>query len=106
VKAEAGSGLPNGADSGRWAAGPVAIQVYNAFRVQDNCVAFAATCQFVFTGKRGSSPVRAESVVRLLPRNGVLQRGKALVLRDGDDCTDEFGNRLVAESDRKLTLGD
>src|SRR5688500_13021295 len=65
VIATPGTGLPTGADSGTWTAGPVNYQTYAKLKAGGN-VANQSSCTFTFAGVNSSgSPVSSSSTVTL-----------------------------------------
>jgi hypothetical protein len=81
----------NGAP-GAWTAGAVTEQSYAQLAIGGTAVIHSAKCVFTFTPQTGSAiPV----TVTLPATSTPLQHGRANVLLDGDQVTDQNGNQLV-----------
>lgn len=105
VVATPGTVPATGAASGTWTAGPVSYQSYSKLKVGGNVI-HQASCTFNFSGATsGGSAVTDVSTVTLTAGSTKLQKGSTFVLQNGDQKSDSFGNKLQAQSSRKLKSG-
>jgi hypothetical protein len=103
VSATAGTGLVDGADSGTWTPGPVQCQSHAKLQIGGAETVWQATCNYVFSGLSSSGVgVPGASSVTLTASATKLQGGGSNVLRDGDENSDEFGNKLSVSASGKL----
>jgi len=90
-----------GSATGTWTAPDPALTLLAPARAATEPLVASASCTFRFKGTLDAEPhtvVTGSSSVRLVARPTVVRVGGADVLRDGDQASDTFGNRLVVAS--------
>lgn len=93
---------------GSWVAGAVVTSAYEQLSVNGQAVIHEARCTFSFSGVDSAvSPtppaVATSSEVVLSAGSTTLQKGLQRVLLDGDNASDEHGNRLSISASGHLS---
>ncbi|MBM2614003.1 hypothetical protein JIG36_00340 [Actinoplanes sp. LDG1-06] len=99
VTATAGTTFFTGATSGSWTAGSVSETTHTKL----SKALVSASCVFSFTGKNDAGAVVTGTETVTLKAGSTKLR--AAVLRNGDEATGTFGNKLSASAAWKLHTG-
>ena len=103
VKATAGAKFFEPATSGAWTAASVIHQTYSKLKVNGKPVIYEASCTFNFSGTAPNGATVTTAVpVTLSAQPTKLQKGAKHVLRDGDQASDIWGNKLEVSTSNKL----
>jgi hypothetical protein len=103
VSAMAGTTPFTGAESGTWTPGPVQCQSHAKLQIGGAATVWQATCSFAFAGASSSgAAISGTSSVTLTAPATKLQGAGNNVLRDGDENSDSYGNKLSVSASGKL----
>ena len=103
VKATAGAKFFEPATSGAWKADLVIHQTYSRLQVNGKPVIHKASCNFNFSGTAPNGATVTTAVpVTLSAQPTKLQKGAKHVLRDGDQASDIWGNKLEVSASNIL----
>lgn len=103
VSASGGTTPYSPAVSGTWTPGSVSCDSYAKLKTGSAATVWKASCDFSFTGPDSNGvTVTGSSSVTLTASATKLQGGGTNVLRDGDQATDSYGNKLSVAASGKL----
>jgi hypothetical protein len=104
VSATAGTTPFTGAEAGTWTPGPISSQSYAKLAIGGAATVWQASCTFSFVGQSSSgAQVPGTSTVTLAASSTKLQGAGSNVLRDGDEQSDTYGNKLSVSASGKLS---